>query len=103
MTDQIQPSNYDALLEKEADFLTTATDETILALYTAARHGGDNEGENSGRARLTAMALRPSTSGKPLTPAQEREAFTAFALICWFDQTMQQWFGDDLGRSSVQP
>jgi hypothetical protein len=94
MTDQIQPTNYNALLEKEADFLTTATDETIIAFYTAARHGGDNEGKKSGRARLTAMALRPSKAGNPLTPAQEREAFTAFALICWFEQSMQQF---DLG------
>jgi hypothetical protein len=77
---------YDALLEKEADFVTTATDETILALYTAARHGGDNDGENSARAR-PAMALRPPREGNTLTPAQEHEAFTAFALICWFDQS----------------
>jgi len=78
---------YDALLEKEADFVTTARDETILALYTAARHGGDNEGETSARARLAAMALRPPKEGNLLTPAQEQEAFTAFALICWFDQS----------------
>ena len=87
MTDQIAPTNYDALLAREAAFLTTATDESILDLYTAAREG-NTQGENSAGAQLAAMALRPAREVNPLTPAQEREAFTAFALVVWFDQTL---------------
>ena len=89
MTDLIAPTNYDALLAKEAAFITTATDESILDLYTEARHG-DTQGENSAGAKLAAITLRPPMDGNAVTPAHEREAFTAFALIVWFNQTVQR-------------